>query len=227
MTPAPSRDAASDPSDESLAIRAAAGDPASFAALVERYQHRVYRLACRLTSETDAADILQETFLQAFRNLASPEPSRGASPERSRGAFRGEARFGTWLYRIATNASLMHRRSRARRPTEPLDRFLPRFDRDGRHDAMPDELTVASRADELLDRAALAAKARDGLARLPDLYRDAFVLRDLEDLPTAEVAVVLGIEPAAVRQRVHRARLMLRGFLQDAAAGAKLPGGTR
>jgi RNA polymerase sigma-70 factor, ECF subfamily len=216
-SPARSRDAASDPSDESLAIRAAAGDTAAFAALVERYQHRVYRLACRLTSETDAADILQETFLQAFRNL----------PERGQGAFRGEARFGTWLYRIATNASLMHRRSRARRPTEPLDRFLPRFDRDGRHDATPDELTVASRADELLDRAALAAKARDGLARLPDLYRDAFVLRDLEDLPTAEVAAVLGIEPAAVRQRVHRARLMLRGFLQDAATGAKLTEGTR
>jgi RNA polymerase sigma factor (sigma-70 family) len=65
--------------------------------LVERYQHRVYRLACRLTSETDAPDILQETFLQAFRHVAS---------------FRGEPEFGTWLYRIATNASLMQRRTR-------------------------------------------------------------------------------------------------------------------
>ena len=172
----------------------------------------MYRLAWRLTSETDAADILQETFLQAFRNL---------------GTFRGEARFGTWLYRIATNASLMLRRSRARRPAEPLDPFLPRFDRDGRHDATPDELVVASRADELLDRAALASKARDGLARLPDIYRDAFVLRDLEEMPTAEVAAILAIDPAAVRQRVHRARLMLRGFLQDAAACARPAGGPR
>lgn len=205
------RDAVVDASDEALAIRAAGGDRSSFAVLVERYHHRVYRLACRLTNDSDAADILQETFLQAFRHLPS---------------FRGEARFGTWLYRIATNASLMHRRAQARRPTEPLEPFLPTFDRDGRHDATPEELMVTCRADELLDRAALAAKARDALSRLPDIYRDAFVLRDLEDLSTIEVAAVLDLEPATVRQRVHRARLMLRGFLQNAAAGAKT-GGSR
>jgi RNA polymerase sigma-70 factor (ECF subfamily) len=201
--PAPAPSAEPDADDESLAVRAAAGDVSSFGVLVSRYQRRVYRLASRLTSETDAADILQDTFLQAFKHLPS---------------FRRESRFGTWLYRIATNASLMHRRSRARRPTESLEPFLPRFDADGRHDATPDELRVACRTEELLDRATLASKARDGLARLPDGYRDAFVLRDLEDMPTAEVAEVLGIEPAAVRQRVHRARLMLRGFLQDAVA---------
>lgn len=202
--PTPERSIATDLDDESLAARAAAGDAPSLVVLVSRYEQRVYRLACRLTSETDAADMLQETFLQVFRHLAS---------------FRREARFSTWLYRIATNTCLMHRRSRARRPTESLQSFLPRFDADGRHDATPDELRVASRAEELIDRATLASRARDGLARLPDAYRDAFVLRDLEDMPTADVAQVLGIEPAAVRQRVHRARLMLRGFLQDAAAG--------
>jgi RNA polymerase sigma-70 factor (ECF subfamily) len=93
--------------------------------------------------------------------------------------------------------------------------FLPRFDARGRHTATPAELQVASRADELLDRRVLAGKARDGLARLPDLYRDAFVLRDLEELSTADVAQALGVEPATVRQRVHRARLMLRGYLSD------------
>ena len=206
---ATARDAGVD--DETLAARVAAGDASAFGALVERYQQRVYRLACRLTNETDAADILQETFLQAFKNLSS---------------FRGDSRFGTWLYRIATNASLMHRRSRARRPTESLEPFLPRFDASGRHGATPDELRVAARAEELLDRATLASRARDGLARLPDIYRDAFVLRDLEDMPTSDVAEVLGIEPAAVRQRVHRARLMLRGFLQDAAA-TRSEGGRR
>ena len=77
------------------------------------------------------------------------------------------------------------------------------------------ELQVASCADELLDRQTLAEKARDVIARLPDTYRDAFVLRDLEEMPTGDVAQVLGIEPAAVRQRVHRARLMLRGYLSD------------
>ena len=61
----------------------------------------------------------------------------------------------------------------------------------------------------------LADKARGVIARLPDVYRDAFVLRDLEEMSTADVAKALGVEPATVRQRVHRARLMLRGYLSD------------
>jgi RNA polymerase sigma-70 factor (ECF subfamily) len=191
---------AAESSDETLAALAAGGDDFAFELLVARYQRRVFRLACRLTSDTDAPDILQETFLQAYRAL---------------GTFRGDARFGTWLYRIATNACLMHRRARARRPTDSLEAFLPRFDDRGRHAGTPAELQLASRADELLDRRTLAAKAREAIARLPDLYRDAFVLRDLEEMPTAEVAAVLGVDPAAVRQRVHRARLMLRGYLSD------------
>src|SRR5262245_20775259 len=186
--------------DETLAERAAAGDDRAFEAIVARYQGRVFRLACRLTSETDAPDVLQETFLQVYRHLPS---------------FRAESQFGTWLYRIATNAALMHRRASARRPSEPLDAFLPRFDEQGMHAATPAELQVVSRADELLDRQFLAAKAREVLARMPDLYRDAFVLRDLEEMTTADVARLLDIEPAAVRQRVHRARLMLRGYLSD------------
>lgn len=191
---------ASESSDEVLAARAAAGDAAAFEAIVDRFQARVFRLACRLTSDTDAPDILQETFLQVYRHLPS---------------FRGESQFGTWLYRIATNAALMHRRASARRPSEPLDRFLPQFDEQGKHAATPAELQVVSRADELLDREFLAGKAREAIARMPDIYRDAFVLRDLEEMSTADVARLLDIEPAAVRQRVHRARLMLRGYLSD------------
>ena len=191
---------AAESSDDTLAARAAAGDPSAFEAIVDRYQARVFRLACRLTSDTDAPDVLQETFLQVYRHLPS---------------FRGDSQFGTWLYRIATNAALMHRRAAARRPAESLDAFLPRFDADGTHAATPAELQVASRAEELLDRETLAKKARTVIARLPDAYRDAFVLRDLEEMPTAQVAQVLGIETAAVRQRVHRARLMLRGYLSD------------
>ena len=191
-----------DPSDEALAERAAAGDNSAFEAIVKRYQTRVFRLACRLTSDTDAPDVLQDTFLQVYRHLTS---------------FRGESQFGTWLYRIATNAALMHRRTSARRPSEPLDAFLPRFDDHGKHTGTPAELQVATRADELLDRQFLADKAREVLARMPDIYRDAFVLKDLEELSTADVARALEIEPAAVRQRVHRARLMLRGYLSDLA----------
>jgi RNA polymerase sigma-70 factor, ECF subfamily len=188
-----------DTSDETLAARAAAGDECAFEEIVTRYQARVFRLACRLTgSDADAADALQETFLQVYRRL---------------GSFRNESRFSTWLYRVATNAALMQRRARARRPAESLEAFLPRFDPDGRHAETPAALQVVARADELLDRRALAEKAREGIERLPDLLREAFVLRDLEEMPTAEVAEVLGVEPATVRQRVHRARLMLRGYL--------------
>jgi RNA polymerase sigma-70 factor (ECF subfamily) len=191
-------------SDEALAAQAATGDDAAFEALVLRYQHRVFRLACRLTSETDAPDVVQETFLQVYRHLAT---------------FRGGAQFSTWLYRIATNTGLMHRRARARRPAESLDEFLPRFDAEGRLEDTPDALRIVCRTDELLDRRLLAKKARAAVDRLPDLYREAFVLRDLEELSTSDVAQVLGVEPATVRQRVHRARLMVRGYLSELAGG--------
>jgi len=144
--------------------------------------------------------VLQETFLQVYRHLSS---------------FRADAQLGTWVYRIATNAALMHRRARARRPAASLEDFLPRFDAQGTHAATPAELQVVSRADDLLDRQLLAEKAREVIERLPDIYRDPFVLRDLEEMSTADVARALGIEPATVRQRVHRARLMLRGYLSD------------
>jgi RNA polymerase sigma-70 factor (ECF subfamily) len=193
-------------SDEDLATLAATGDTAAFETLVSRYQGRMYRLACRLTgSEADAPDVLQEAFLAAYRGL---------------GSFRGTSRFSTWLYRVATNAALMHRRRQTRRKTEPLDDYLPRFGERGEHAAEPAELRLASHADEILDRKRLAERAHEALARLPEIYRDAFVLRDLEELPTDEVAELLGIESAAVRQRVHRARLMLRGYLVSLAGGA-------
>jgi RNA polymerase sigma-70 factor (ECF subfamily) len=191
--------------DEALAARAALGDHHAFDEITIRYQSRVYRLACRMVGHDDAPDVMQQAFLSVYRNLAS---------------FRNEARFGTWLYRIVTNAALMHQRARARRPVESLEAFLPEFDATGRHRQAPEELQVAARADELLDRRQLAQAATAALDRLPDLYRSAFVLRDLEELTTAEVAEVLGVEPATVRQRVHRARLMLRGYL-GAVAGVR------
>jgi RNA polymerase sigma-70 factor (ECF subfamily) len=193
-------------SDEALVARAAAGDEPAFEDLVMRYQARVFRLARRLTGDDgDAQDAQQETFLQVHRGLPS---------------FRGDARFSTWLFRIATNAALMQRRARQRRPAESLEDYLPRFDGAGLHAATPAQLQAPCRAEDLLDRQLLAEKARAGIERLPDLYREAFVLRDLEELSTSEVAEVLGLEPAAVRQRVHRARLMLRGYL-GALTGVK------
>jgi RNA polymerase sigma-70 factor, ECF subfamily len=195
---------AAESSDEALAARAAAGEDTAFEALVVRYQHRVFRLACRLTSETDAPDVVQDAFLQVYRHLST---------------FRGHAQFSTWLYRIATNAALMHRRARRRRPALSLEEFLPRFDADGKLEDTPDALRIACRADELLDRRVLAAKTQAAIEGLPNLYREAFVLRDLEELSTDEVAEVLGVEPATVRQRVHRARLMVREYLSELAGG--------
>ena len=189
-----------DLTDEVLAARAAAGDDSAFETIVRRYQARVFRLACRLTSDTEAPDVLQDTFLHLYKRLSS---------------FRGESQFATWLYRVATNTALMHRRATARRPSESLELYLPRFDADGTHAATPAELQVVAHADELLDRQVLAEKARHVIARLPDLYREAFVLRDLEGMSTADVAQTLGVEAATVRQRVHRARLMVRGYLSD------------
>jgi RNA polymerase sigma-70 factor (ECF subfamily) len=114
----------------------------------------------------------------------------------------------------------MHRRARSRRPAEPLEGFLPRFDASGLHAATPAEIRAAVDVEGQLDRRRLAEKALAAIDRLPDAYREAFVLRDLEEMSTAEVADVLGLEPAAVRQRVHRARMMLRGYL-GALTGVK------
>jgi RNA polymerase sigma-70 factor (ECF subfamily) len=107
-----------EPGDESLAAQAAAGDDHAFEQLVSRYEARVYRLACRLTSETDAPDVLQETFLQVYRNLRS---------------FRGDSRFSTWLHRIAVNSALHGRRSRLRKA--------------GRETAMDDSYSVRAVAE--------------------------------------------------------------------------------
>src|SRR5260221_6419012 len=133
-------------SDEALAARAAAGDEPAFEDLVIRYQARVFRLARRLTGEDgDAQDALQEAFLQAYRGL---------------GAFRGDARFSTWLYRIATNAALMQRRARRRRPAESLEAYLPRFDADGGDAAPPAPPQAPPPVGEGMDRPLPAQKAR-------------------------------------------------------------------
>jgi RNA polymerase sigma-70 factor (ECF subfamily) len=186
------------PSDEELARRAVAGEPSAFGELVSRYESKVYSLARRLTrSHADAEDVLQDTFVRVYRKL---------------GTFRGEARFSTWLFRVATNSALMARRKQRRAPAESLETYLPAFDGRGRH-ARDVDHGRAARADEILDRKRLAVALHGALERLPDRYRSALVLRDLQELPTRDVARVLGTSEAAVRQRVHRARLMMRGYL--------------
>ncbi len=190
-----------EPSDEDLAARAAAGDRSAFDELLHRYHAAAYRLAYRLVGAGgDPEDAVQDAFLQVLKHLKM---------------YRGEAKVATWIFRIVTNAALMQRRARARRMVEPLDAFAPRFDADGVHADPPEILRAAGEAEERLDREALARRAMEGIERLPDTLRVPFVLRDLEEVPTADVALMLDLEPATVRQRVHRARVLLRGYLAN------------
>ena len=186
-------------SEPELLAQARGGDREAFEALVARHQGAIYRLAFRLAgNEHDAEDILQETFLQVFRKLST---------------FRGEAQFTTWVYRVATNAALMHRRAQRRHTIQSLEVHLPRFDETGHHTRLDVDYGAAARIEGQVEDRQLRQLIRDALERLPSIYRVAFALYDLEDLPASEVAGLLGIDAATVRQRVHRARLMLRGYL--------------
>lgn len=169
-----------EPSDETLAARAAAGDDRAFEAIVERYQGRVYRLACRLTSDTDAPDVLQETFLQVYRHLPS---------------FRGESQFGTWLYRIATNAALNHLRGKGREK-----RALER------HAAEANGVAPAWDGERDEQRAALW----NGIAALPERQRVAITLRLADELEYDDIAARMGCTPEAARANVYQATRRLK-----------------
>jgi RNA polymerase sigma-70 factor (ECF subfamily) len=185
--------------DEALVARARGGARSAFAELVSRYQDRVYRLALRMSHDPfDAEEIAQETFLLAYRAIAS---------------FHGESRFATWLYRIAVNQVLMRRRAARRRPVQSLEGLLPHAsDRGiaGTADGEP-----PADADDLVDRKRVAERVHAALAGLDDSFRTALVLRDLEGLSAEDAAEILGLSPEAVRQRAHRGRLQLRDQLRD------------
>ena len=190
-------------SDATLVERARSGDGSAFAALVHRHSPRAYRVARRLCrSGADAEEVVQEAFLQVHRHLDG---------------FRGEAVFATWLYRVVTNAALMHQRGG--RKTESLEQYLPSFDANGVQARLDVTAELPALPDEVAARAELRDRVLEVLAALPDGQRAAFVLRDIEELTTEEVAEVLDIDPAAVRQRVHRARLVLRGVIRRALGG--------
>ena len=191
-----------DASDEQLVKNARSGDAAAFAALVRRHGERAYRIAARLCGPTDAEDVVQDAFIRVHAGLAE---------------FRGDARFTTWLYRVVANVALSRRRRQPR--TESLDDYLPRFGPDGLHARLDASALLPPMPDDAAARAELRTAIAEAMADLPDGTRVAFVLRDLDALSTDEVAAVLGIDAAAVRQRVHRARLILRGALRRSLGG--------
>jgi len=165
-------------------------DRTEFEQVVAEYADRLYSIALRITaSPQDAEDAVQEAFVSAYRHL---------------GQYRGEAKPATWLYRITVNAAL--RRLRERPPHEYLDE-LPEV-------AEP----LQDWAPRVRDPA-LAAELRDQVERAlqelsPDL-RAAVILRDVENLSAREAAAALDIGEAALKSRLHRARVLLRQALAD------------
>jgi RNA polymerase sigma-70 factor (ECF subfamily) len=181
-----------------------AGRPAeeAIADLVERHGGRLYGVGLRLCgSPEEAQDLVQETFLSAFRHWHQ---------------FQGDARPTTWLYTIAKRACIRRQRKRSGEPValEPLSALLPRPG-----EGIP-ELSVGE-AGPLRDRLRREAEAivERALPELPLSFRLPLVLADIAELSTAEVAEVLGLKEATVKTRVHRARLKLRK-----AIAAALPG---
>lgn len=159
---------------------------------MERHSGTVYNLGLRLMSNPqEAEEVLQETFISAYRSLDR---------------FEGRSQVGTWLYRIAYNAALMRLRRRQIVTTsidEPLvseeGESLPRQLVDWT--SLPDDAVMSKELQEELGRA---------VSRLPESLRSVFVLRDIEGLSTAETAETLGLTETNVKVRLHRARLALR-----------------
>jgi len=178
---------------------AAAQGPLTAERVFRDYAPRVYNLARRmLGNDADAEDVTQDVLLQVVRKLDT---------------FRGESAFPTWLHRVTVNAALAHRRKRATRLAhqsgEPLDAVLD----DGHHQpraglrpwgVAPDQAVLDAETHRLIE---------DAIARLPETYRDVYVLADVEGLPNGEIADMLHLSVAAVKSRLHRARLMMRDAL--------------
>ena len=169
-----------------------AGDRAEFARLVEIYSPYIYRLALKmLVNPQDAEDILQETFIKAFRYLKG---------------FDGRSSISTWLYRIATNEALMFLR---RKHPELVSIDEPIETEEGEQEpleivdwcCLPEEELMSAEGRAYLDKA---------MTSLPYNLRIVFLLREIEGLSTQEVAEVLNLSESAVKTRLSRARFHLR-----------------
>lgn len=168
------------------------GDPEEFSRLVDAYSNKIYRLALKmLAQQQDAEDILQETFIKAYRGLKT---------------FDGRSKISTWLFRIATNEALMVLR---RKHPKLLSLDEPLDSEEGENEpiqiidwcCLPEIEFLSVESRERLDAA---------VQKLPESLRVVFLLRDINDLSTHETADVLGLSETAVKTRLSRARLRLR-----------------
>lgn len=188
--------------DLDLLQRTAAGDRAAFSVFVERHQAAIYRHACHLTSRReDAEDLLQETFLSAFRAAHQ---------------FRGDSSARTWLFTIARNASLRspHARDAGRTTGEGEVDFETLALRAGWGANSPESLAILAQNRTRLERA---------LARLSPGEREVILLRDIEGFSGEETAAILGLSLAAVKSRLHRGRIELAARLRAEASAEKKP----
>jgi len=174
------------------------GDREEFVRLVDRFSAPIYRLAMKmLGNQQDAEDVLQNTFLNAFKHIHS---------------FEERSSLSTWLYRIASNEALMM--IRKRRPETTMADFSPEKDEDEVYSpiqfvdwcCLPEDEFLSSEARLALDRA---------IQRLPDKLRIVFILRDLDGLSIDETSQVLDLSQTAVKTRLLRARLNLREQLSS------------
>lgn len=200
----PPTTAADSRQDESVLIqRLRAGDEAAFEEVVRRYGGRLLAVARRiLQSEDDAQDALQDGFWSAFRALPQ---------------FKETARLSTWLHRIVVNAALMKQRSRVRRAEDSIEELLPTFLEDGhRHNSA---VPWREPLDELVANKETRQRVRASIDRLPEIYRNVLILRDIEELDTAETAELLGVSANVVKIRLHRSRQALRTLLDPLFRG--------
>ena len=178
---------------DQLITAAKAGDRQAFEEIVRRTYLDTYNLALRLTAnEEDARDVVQETYLRAWRGIRR---------------FRGDAQFTTWLYRITANTASTHVGRRRRLRTEPLDADHDLEDRRPEH-----------RPEKAAESAADLARVAAALDELAPKLRVVVVLKDVYGLPHEAIAEELGISVSAARVRLHRGRKRLREELDEMLA---------
>jgi len=175
-----------------LIARILAGEKELFHELIRPYERMVYlTLFAIVKNEAEAEDGAQEAAIKAYRYLAS---------------FRGEAKFSTWLTTIAINEG----RKQLRKSNGASEDSIEEQAQSHEGDYTPASLTDWREIPlETLERKELREALRVAVAELPDIYRQVFTLRDLEELNIEETAQALGINPGAVKVRLHRARMML------------------
>jgi RNA polymerase sigma-70 factor (ECF subfamily) len=183
-------------SDEEVVERVLAGDTSLFEILMRRYNQRLFRVARGiLADDAEAEDVMQDAYVRAFRELA---------------AFRGEARFATWLTRIACHEALA--RARKRRRLVPLTGGERTGGQSGE---LPEPRSQTSGPERDLENRELQAVLREAVEILPDPLRAVFCLREIEGLSTEQTADALSLTAENVRVRLHRAKRGLRYTLDD------------